>query len=236
MRPLFVTPFPLSQSSAALALVNPLAGTDQGLATWFHLHLTPLFVAVLRALCEPGSSEFVGVALFFGAAFFIWKRWWPSLASLIIAVPGGMLLNELIKLLVQRQRPFVAGPFVDWSGYSFASGHTIGATLLFGQLLIFVLPFVKSRAWRKVSILAAVTVVVLVGFARIALGAHYFTDVLAAMFFGTLWLTFCFFGLKPLHRARSKNTSDGLLVEDVALVLVPVPVIEPSEPAPILSR
>src|SRR2546423_6804915 len=224
MRPLFVTPFPLS--SAALALVNPLAGTDQGLATWFHLRLAPLSVAVLRALSEPGSSEFVGVALFFGAAFFVWKRWWPSLASLIIAVPGGMLLNDLIKLLVQRQRPFVEGPFVDWSGYSFASGHTIGATLLFGQLLVFVLPFVKSRAWRKVSILAAVTVVVLVGFARIALGAHYLTDVLAAMFFGALWLMFCFFGLKPLHRARSKNISDGLPVEHGALALIPVPVTE----------
>src|SRR5204862_3131302 len=170
MRPLFVTPFPLSHSSAALALVNPLAGTDQGLATWFHLHLTPLFGAVLRALCEPGSSEFVGVALFFGAAFFIWKRWWPSLASLIIAVPGGMLLNELIKLLIQRQRPFVDGPFVDWSGYSFASGHTIGATLLYGQILLFVIPVLKSRRWRTLAIFAAVALVLLVGFSRIALG------------------------------------------------------------------
>jgi hypothetical protein len=27
-------------------------------------------------------------------------------------------LNEWIKVLVHRQRPFVDGPFVDWSGYS----------------------------------------------------------------------------------------------------------------------
>ena len=48
----------------------------------------------------------------------------PSLVMLIIAVPGGMLLNEWLKVAVHRQRPFVEGPFVDWSGYSFASGHT----------------------------------------------------------------------------------------------------------------
>ena len=46
---------------------------------------------------------------------------------LIIAVPGGMLLNEWLKLAVHRQRPFVEGPYVDWSGYSFASGHTIAS-------------------------------------------------------------------------------------------------------------
>ena len=41
-------------------------------------------------------------------------------------------------------RPFVEWPFADWSGYSFASGHTIGATLLYGQLLLFVLPLLKG--------------------------------------------------------------------------------------------
>jgi membrane-associated phospholipid phosphatase len=70
--------------------------------------------------------------------FFVWKRWWPSLVTLTIAGPGGIRLNEWLKLVVHRQRPFVEGAFVDWSGYSFDSGHTIGATLLYGQLLLFV--------------------------------------------------------------------------------------------------
>ena len=30
-----------------------------------------------------------------------------------------------------------------------------------------------------------------VGFSRIALGAHFLTDVLAAMFFGIIWLMLC---------------------------------------------
>jgi hypothetical protein len=96
-------------------MVNPLAGPDHQFAAWFHAHLTQTFVTVLRALCEPGSSEWIGVVLFFAVLFFVWKRWWPSLATLIVAVPGGMLLNELVKMLVHRPRPFVAGQFVDWS-------------------------------------------------------------------------------------------------------------------------
>jgi hypothetical protein len=113
----------LPQISVALAMVNPLAGPDHEVATWFHTHLTSSFVAILRTLTDFGSGEWIGVVLFLLVLFFVWKRWWPSLVTLMVAVPGGMLLNELVKVLVQRQRPFVDGPFVDWSGYSFASGH-----------------------------------------------------------------------------------------------------------------
>jgi membrane-associated phospholipid phosphatase len=181
-------------------MANPLAGTDQHVATWFHAHLSHTFVIILRALSEPGSSMWIGIALFFGVLFFIWKRWWPSLVMLVVAVPGGMLLNEWLKLLVHRPRPFLEGAFVDWSGYSFASGHTIGATLLYGQLALFVVPAIKSRHWQRLVVLAAALVVLLVGFSRIALGAHYLTDVLAAIVFGILWLGFCLIAGRPMRR------------------------------------
>jgi len=166
-------------------------GPDHELATWFHERLTPAFVSVLRAFAEFGSGEWIGIVLFALLLFFAWKRWWPSLVTLIIAVPGGMLLNEWVKVLVHRHRPFVDGPFVDWSGYSFASGHTIGATLLYGQLLLFVLPSLKGRTLRLLCIFSAASLVLLVGFTRIALGAHFLTDVLAAIFFGIIWLMLC---------------------------------------------
>ena len=98
-------------------------------------------------------------ALFLAAIFFVWKRAWPALLTIIVAVPGGMLLNELLKLAVHRHRPFLDGWFVDWSGYSFASGHTIGATLLYVQLLLFLLPLMKSKRWQRLSILSAAMLV-----------------------------------------------------------------------------
>src|ERR1700745_3709593 len=181
-------------------MANPLAGPDHEVAGWFHAHLTRTFVSVLHAFTEFGSGEWIGLILFGLVLFFVWKRWWPSLVTLIIAVPGGMLLNEWVKVLVHRHRPFVDGPFVDWSGYSFASGHTIGATLLYGQLLLFVLPTLKTRHWRLLSIFSAVFLVALVGFSRIALGAHFLTDVLAAILFGMIWLALCVVLRKPMQR------------------------------------
>jgi membrane-associated phospholipid phosphatase len=183
--------FLLEPPTAILGLANPLQSTDQGIATWFHDRLTPAFAGVLHTLTEVGSGKSIGIVVFALVLFFVWKRWWPSLVTLIVAVPCGMLLNEWLKLAVHRDRPFVEGAFVDWSGYSFASGHTIGATLLYGQLLLFLLPSLKARHLRLLSIFSAASLVLLVGFTRIALGAHFLTDVLAAIFFGIIWLMLC---------------------------------------------
>ncbi len=208
---------PFLQNLTPLAFANPLGSADEGLATWFHERLSPAFVAVLHAFTNFGSGEWIGIAVFALVSFFAWKRWWPSLVTLIIAVPGGMLLNEWVKVLVHRQRPFLDGPFVDWSGYSFASGHTIGATLLYGQLLLFVLPCLKARHWRLLSTCSAVSLVVLVGFSRIALGAHFLTDVLAAIFFGIVWLTFCLFATKPMRSRMVSNSGLPFISEPVAV-------------------
>jgi undecaprenyl-diphosphatase len=210
-------------TNSPLAIANPFAGLDHGAASWFHAHLSHTFVAVLRAITEFGSSEWIAVVLSLAVLLFVFKRWWLSLATLVVAVPGGMLLNELVKILVHRHRPFVDGWFVDWSGYSFASGHTIGATLLYGQIALFVFPMIKSRRGRVLLFSTAMLVVALVGFSRIALGAHYFTDVLAGMFFGAAWLTVCMLVLRPLRRISLPPVIESVLPETTP-ELVPAPV------------
>ena len=206
-----INPLSLPQTCAALAVLNPLLGADQQIAGWFHAHLSRTFVEMLRVFSEPGSGEWIGFVLFFAASFFLWKRAWPALVTLIVAVPGGMLLNELVKILVHRHRPFMEGWFVDWSGYSFASGHTIGATLLYGQLVLFLLPIMKSKRRQQTALIAAIGLVLLVGFSRIALGAHYLSDVLAAIFFGVLWLLFCDVAGRSMRRKPAV-----LPIEDVS--------------------
>jgi undecaprenyl-diphosphatase len=185
---------------APLALANPFAPVDRELAGWFHSHLNHMLVMVFSAVTELGSGEWIGLVLGLSILFLLWKRSWPAIATLVVAVPGGMLLNELLKLEVHRQRPFFIDPFGSWSGYSFASGHSIGATLLYGQLALLLVPILKERHGRGLTIGLAALLILLVGFSRIALGAHYLSDVLGGIVLGILWLMLCFWLSKSVRR------------------------------------
>lgn len=185
---------------APLALVNPFSPVDHELAGWFHSHLNHVLVTVFSGFTELGSGEWIGVVLGLSILFLLWKRSWPAVATLVIAVPGGMLLNELLKVEVHRSRPFFADPLGSWSGYSFASGHSIGATLLYGQLPLFLAPMLKNRHWRGLTIALAMLLILLVGFSRIALGAHYLSDVLGGITLGILWLLVCALVSRSMRR------------------------------------
>jgi membrane-associated phospholipid phosphatase len=185
--------------SAPMALANPFSPVDHELASWFHSHLNHVLVTVFSAFTELGSGEWIGLVLGLSVLFLLWKRFWPAMATLVVAVPGGMLLNELLKLAVHRQRPSFVDPFGSWSGYSFASGHSIGATLLYGQLALLLVPMLKDRHGRGLTIGLAALLILLVGFSRIALGAHYLSDVLGGIVLGILWLILCFWISKSVR-------------------------------------
>jgi membrane-associated phospholipid phosphatase len=96
--------------------------------------------------------------------------------------------------------------------------------LLYGQLALFLLPMIKSKSRQKLIVILAAGLVMLVGFSRIALGAHYQSDVLAAMFFGIIWLAVCAIASKPMrqrHLQLSLATAESPGADEVPL---PVPV------------
>jgi undecaprenyl-diphosphatase len=105
----------------------------------------------------------------------------------VVTTAGSSLLNTAVKLAVHRTRPVVSQPFVHEPGASFPSGHSQAAVVGFGVLLLVFLP-VLGRGWRLVAVAVSILAVVLIGFSRVALAAHYVSDVLAGFVLGAAWL------------------------------------------------
>src|SRR4051794_18391042 len=112
--------------------MNSPVSIDHEIAHWFSQHLSADSTQTLQGVSMAGSGLFIGIVLFVGVTLLAWRRHWYGLMALLLSVPGGMLLNLAIKFTVQRQRPFL-DPAGGWDCYSFPSGHSNGATLLFGM-------------------------------------------------------------------------------------------------------
>ena len=181
---------------------DPIVLLDEKVADWFQQHGTPAFFWGMSVTTFFGSGLWLALAGTLGAAILLWQRAWYRLLILILAVPGGGVLNVLLKTAFHRERPLWEHPLVVLHSYSFPSGHTMGATLLYG--LAAVLGFYRVRSWRgRVWIVAAASFVVfLVGLSRVALGAHFLSDVLGAVAAGLAWLAVCVTSVETLRRRR----------------------------------
>ena len=116
----------------------------------------------------------------------------PGVAWLILlAVAGGIALNNLLKLVFARHRPDVVTHAARVFTTSFPSGHaTLSAIayLTIGALLSRASP---SATLSLYFMELAVFLTLLIGFSRIYLGVHYPTDVLAGWCIGAAWAIFC---------------------------------------------
>ena len=121
------------------------------------------------------------------------RRQWAWFWSVVIGVPGGLLLNYLLKLAVERSRPVLDNPILALETYSFPSGHTAAATLFYGVLAAYLISrYPAKRGW---IVAAALVLIALVAYSRMYLGVHYLGDVLAALCSSAAWLILCLSGV-----------------------------------------
>ncbi|MGW2210586.1 phosphatase PAP2 family protein [Streptomyces sp. NPDC001781] len=165
---------------------RPLRDLDRDAANGLHRVAVdhPAWTSTLRVLSnyvwDPLTLR-VGVALLTGWLLWRGARRLAAWAA-ATAVVGG-LLGLGVKMLVERARPVLVDPVAHAPGYSFPSGHAMTATTSFAVFLLVLLPMVPRRA-RIACWVVAVLSVVGVGFTRVALGVHWFSDVLGGWLLG----------------------------------------------------
>jgi undecaprenyl-diphosphatase len=174
---------------------------DEQQLQWLQAHATPGRTAFFLFVTHWHNTPGVLVMTSLLVRLLAHKRSWDWVLRVVLAVPLGMLLNVLLKNIFQRQRPVFDEPLLTLLTYSFPSGHTAAATLLYGVLAAWLLT-VLQRRWHALVLLLATSMVVLVALSRVYLGAHYPSDVFAAMASSTAWLAIVLTGVSTAASFR----------------------------------
>ncbi len=147
---------------------------------------------------QLGSSALLMPAALVAAGIALRLRRPLHAVSLLLAAFGIKLVVQTGWLLWARARPdFIErGLAVPEGLHSFPSGHVSQTVALFGLLTCFWIQRSRSVLERLLAITLLVALVVLVGLARLRLGAHWPTDLMAGVVAGGAWCVTLFVALR----------------------------------------
>jgi undecaprenyl-diphosphatase len=112
---------------------------------------------------------------------------WFALALAMLVWAGEAGGVTLAKHLVQRHRPPQKLWLVAAHGWSWPSGHTATAVVLFAVLATTLGYLFRPTLFRTIAWVGAIVAVLVVGFSRVWLGVHWTTDVIASTVFVASW-------------------------------------------------
>ncbi|MBB6454683.1 undecaprenyl-diphosphatase [Salirhabdus euzebyi] len=164
---------------------------------------------LFRWITELGSIPFMSVVIGM-VSVLLWVKWKDGAAAffLIIGVSSGFLLNVMVKSIVERERPRILAA-IDAEGYSFPSGHAMVSLICYGLLTYLFMRYIHSKSANRFIIAVSSIFVLLIGFSRVMIRAHYVTDVVAGFILGYVWLlVVIFFHQLWIQIRNQKKKSD----------------------------
>jgi membrane-associated phospholipid phosphatase len=181
---------------------GPLVRFDQSTADALHTYASevPSLTEAFRIVSVLGSLEALVLVGVLVAVALLVQRSWSVLVVWLVAALGGEALNLLLKNLFSRPRPSFDRPLVVETSYSFPSGQAMESLVVYGMLAYFAVLILKGRGKSALSVGVVAVLVVLIGFSRVYLGAHYFSDVVGGFAAGGAWLSAVITGWEAMRR------------------------------------
>lgn len=144
--------------------------------------------SIAAFLAELGTTVGVAACAAVSAALFFAIRQRREAAAILTALAIGVAMSQATKLLVERPRPIDA--LYSYSGYSFPSGHSMGAAAL-ALSLAFAISSIRTQGDIRVSRravrwawIAALIWTFAMMWSRTALGVHWLSDTVAGGLLG----------------------------------------------------
>mgnify|MGYP000456165728 CR=1 FL=1 len=163
-------------------------GADQRAFTFAQGLVSEPTTSIMRFITFFGSHYFLIPANILLAVIFLFRRKSRYTIKIAAIALTSLLIMLGLKLIFHRERPLI--PLLEPArGLSFPSGHTFMSVCFYGLLMIIIWKEEKYHPVTKwVLLVLALLFVVMIGFSRIYLRVHYFTDVMAGFCIGFSWL------------------------------------------------
>jgi membrane-associated phospholipid phosphatase len=161
----------------------PLTAFDRAGAVFLG-HDVPAAIALTRAGLLPAYAGVCAVLLAYGVVRRAWL--WRVVASILTLVVAWQV-SDLFKAAFHRPRPEHWIGFHETS-YSYASGHATLSLAFYGLWIAYLMRSDLPAATRRVAAFGLALFILAIGWSRLALGAHYPTDLLGGYLLGGAFL------------------------------------------------
>ncbi len=154
----------------------------------------------MRDVTALGGIPVLTLLALLSLGWLILRHRWRSVTLLVLALPGGLLLNTLLKRGFDRPRPGLVAHLAEVDTSSFPSGHAMLSAIGFLTLGVLLASGAERRRERAYILGAAVALTLLIGSSRVYLGVHWPSDVLAGWCLGAAWAMGCWLLLRFARR------------------------------------
>lgn len=181
-----------------------------------HYLVSPSMTRVMQLVTFFGNHKFLIPAYVLLVIYFLFiqKHKWYSIKTPVIAI-GGALLMFILKYIFNRPRPLI--PLLEpVKGLSFPSGHAMMSMSFYGLLIFIVWENVRNRALKWVLMILLLLFILVIGFSRIYLRLHYFSDVIAGFSVGIIWLSVSMWVIRRFERFSKKEIEPVLKEAHIA--------------------
>lgn len=109
--------------------------------------------------------------------------------ALLISI--AMIIDAIIvfiaKHIIKRERPNI-NRIVEEKGYSYPSGHTFSGTCFYGLVMFLINISSITLGYQLLITIALISIILLIGFSRIYLGVHYFSDCIGGLLLSSSYI------------------------------------------------
>ncbi len=161
--------------------------------------------AIMNFITFFGKHEFLIPANLLLIAYYLFlrKKKWYSIKVPAVAISSFLLMFGL-KRLFGRDRP--DDQLLETAtNFSFPSGHALMSVTFYGLIVYSIWQNIRNPAVRWTSTILLIGWIFLIGFSRIYLRKHYYSDVVAGYCIGFVWLVFAIWVLNLVEKYSSRK-------------------------------